>query len=205
MQTQSRRSPGSPRPRSSDTSGCLKRSPRRRPFRFRRRRCLNERTPETTTAEDAMDTSDNQLTTSAIRTGSDVLNTPDPRRWWALALLCGGFSEHGLQWVLSAYALTYGGLLLLGGRAADLLGRRRLFMTGVLLLTAASLVCGLARASSPPSWPASCWPESARRWRSCSQAARGQRRSTNERRTKNGKGRHQRQRLARRSDPRPGR
>src|SRR3954447_6616780 len=155
-------------------------------------------------------------------------NVPDPRRWWALTLLCGaffmvlldativlvalpsiqadlGFSEQGLQWVLSAYALTFGGLLLLGGRAADLLGRRRLFMAGVLLFTAASLVCGLARASSPPSWPASCWPESARRWRSCSQAAREQRRSTNERRTKNGKGRHQRQRLARRSDPRPGR
>ena len=55
-----------------------------------------------------------------------------------------GFSEQGLQWVLSAYALTFGGLLLLGGRAADLLGRRRLSMTGVLLFTAASLVCGLA-------------------------------------------------------------
>jgi EmrB/QacA subfamily drug resistance transporter len=46
--------------------------------------------------------------------------------------------------VLSAYALTFGGLLLLGGRAADLLGRRRLFMTGVLLFTVASLMCGLA-------------------------------------------------------------
>jgi EmrB/QacA subfamily drug resistance transporter len=55
-----------------------------------------------------------------------------------------GFSERGLQWVLSAYALTFGGLLLLGGRAADLLGRRRLFMTGVLFFTAASLMCGLA-------------------------------------------------------------
>jgi len=109
----------------------------------------------------------NPLTTSAPRSGGDVLNTPDPRRWWALTLLCGaffmvildativlvalpsiqadiGFSEQGLQWVLSAYALTFGGLLLLGGRAADLLGRRRLFMTGVLLFTAASLVCGLA-------------------------------------------------------------
>ena len=46
--------------------------------------------------------------------------------------------------MLSAYALTFGGLLLLGGRAADLLGRRRLFMAGVLFFTAASLVCGLA-------------------------------------------------------------
>src|SRR5690348_8449539 len=91
----------------------------------------------------------------------------DPRRWWALALLCGAFfmvildgtitivalpsigadlsfSEQGLQWVLSAYALTFGGLLLLGGRAADLLGRRRVFMAGVLLFTAASLGCALA-------------------------------------------------------------
>ena len=70
---------------------------------------------------------------------------PDPRRWWALALLCGaffmvildaaivivalpsiegdlGFSASGLQWVISAYALTFGGILLLGGRSADLLG-----------------------------------------------------------------------------------
>src|SRR5689334_23821969 len=49
-----------------------------------------------------------------------------------------------LAWVLSAYALTFGGLLLLGGRAADLLGRRRVFMAGVVLFTAASLMCGLA-------------------------------------------------------------
>jgi MFS family permease len=46
--------------------------------------------------------------------------------------------------VLSAYALPFGGLLLLGGRAADLLGRGRLFMAGVLFFTAASLLCGLA-------------------------------------------------------------
>ncbi len=95
---------------------------------------------------------------------------PDPRRWYALALLCGAFfmvildanivvvalpsieealsfSDQGLQWVVSAYALTFAGLLLLGGRAADLLGRRRVFMAGLLLFTAASLVCGLA--SSP--------------------------------------------------------
>src|SRR5688500_16195749 len=94
----------------------------------------------------------------------------DPRRWRALALLCGAFfmvildsaivtvalpsiqqeldfSVQGLPWVVSAYALTFAGLLLLGGRAADLLGRRRVFMAGLLLFTAASLVCGLA--SSP--------------------------------------------------------
>ena len=92
---------------------------------------------------------------------------PDSRRWWALALLCGaffmvildaaivtvalpsiqadlGFSAQGLQWVVSAYALTFAGLLLLGGRAADLLGRRRVFMVGVVVFTGASLLCGLA-------------------------------------------------------------
>jgi EmrB/QacA subfamily drug resistance transporter len=91
----------------------------------------------------------------------------DPRRWWALALLCGAFfmvildaaivtvalpsiqedldfSAQGLQWVVSAYALTFAGLLLLGGRAADLLGRRRVFMVGIALFTLASLLCGLA-------------------------------------------------------------
>jgi EmrB/QacA subfamily drug resistance transporter len=92
---------------------------------------------------------------------------PDPKRWWALALLCGAFfmvildvsivnvalpsiqkdlhfSQGDLQWVLSAYALTFGGFLLLGGRAADLLGRRRVFMVGVVVFTAASLACGLS-------------------------------------------------------------
>jgi EmrB/QacA subfamily drug resistance transporter len=53
-------------------------------------------------------------------------------------------SESGLQWVVTAYGLTFGGLLLLGGRAADLLGRRRIFMLGLAVFTAASLACGLA-------------------------------------------------------------
>jgi EmrB/QacA subfamily drug resistance transporter len=89
------------------------------------------------------------------------------RKWFALALLCGAFfmvildaaivtvalpsiekeldfSAQGLQWVISAYALTFAGLLLLGGRAADLLGRRRVFMVGVAVFTLASLLCGLA-------------------------------------------------------------
>src|SRR4029453_8740751 len=122
-----------------------------------------------------VEASGNPVNTSAPRSGGEVLKTPDPRRWWALVLLCGAFfmvildativlaalpsiqadigcSEQGLQWVLSAYALPFGGLLLLGGRSADLLGRRRLFMTGVLLFTAASLVCGLAW--SPAGLPA---------------------------------------------------
>ena len=94
-------------------------------------------------------------------------SVPDPKRWWALALLCSAyfmvildvsivnvalpsikedlnFAQGDLQWVLSAYALTFGGFLLLGGRTADLLGRRRVFMSGVALFTAASLLCGLS-------------------------------------------------------------
>ena len=54
------------------------------------------------------------------------------------------FSSGDLQWVLSAYLLSFGGLLLLGGRAADLLGRRRVFMAGTALFALASLACGLA-------------------------------------------------------------
>src|SRR5881394_4288108 len=54
------------------------------------------------------------------------------------------FSETNLQWVATAYALTFGGFLLLGGRAADLLGRRRVLMAGLGLISAASLGAGLA-------------------------------------------------------------
>jgi EmrB/QacA subfamily drug resistance transporter len=91
----------------------------------------------------------------------------DRRRWFALALLCAvqfmvvldiaivnvalpsiqvdlGFSQQNLQWVISAYALAFGGFLLLGGRTADLLGRRRVFVSGTLLFTLGSLLCGLA-------------------------------------------------------------
>src|SRR3954454_1737819 len=94
-------------------------------------------------------------------------SVPDPRRWKALALLCVaffmvildsaivvvalpsihadlGFSARDLQWVLSAYLLSFGGLLLLGGRAADLLGRRRMFIVGTGLFALASLACGEA-------------------------------------------------------------
>ena len=54
------------------------------------------------------------------------------------------FSESNLQWVVTAYGLTFGGFLLLGGRAADLLGRRRILMAGLAVFTAASLGAGLA-------------------------------------------------------------
>jgi len=55
-----------------------------------------------------------------------------------------GFSQQNLQWVISAYALVFGGFLLLGGRTADLLGRRRIFMLGLIAFTIGSLLCGLA-------------------------------------------------------------
>ena len=94
----------------------------------------------------------------------------DPRRWKALAVLSIaylmvvldisivnvalpsiqedlGFSASGLQWVVSGYALTFGGLLLLGGRAGDLLGRRRVFMVGLALFSVFSLLCGLSTSS----------------------------------------------------------
>src|SRR6185295_14735321 len=92
---------------------------------------------------------------------------PDPRRWKALAIVCAAFfmtvldvsivnvalpsigkalhfSRDNLQWVITAYSITFGGFLLLGGRAADLLGRRRLFLAGVVVFTIASFFCGLA-------------------------------------------------------------
>jgi EmrB/QacA subfamily drug resistance transporter len=91
----------------------------------------------------------------------------DRRKWLALALLSVvqfmvvldiaivnvalpsmkvdlGFSQEDLQWVISAYALVFGGFLLLGGRAADLLGRRRLFLAGLVVFTLSSLLAGLA-------------------------------------------------------------
>src|SRR3954453_18580292 len=59
-----------------------------------------------------------------------------------------GFSADGLQWVVNAYTLTFGGLLLLGGRMSDILGRRRLFMVGLALFAVASLAGGFATSSA---------------------------------------------------------
>jgi EmrB/QacA subfamily drug resistance transporter len=56
-----------------------------------------------------------------------------------------GFSEQSLSWVLNAYTLIFGGFLLLGGRAADRLGRRRLFMAGIAVFSGASLICGVSQ------------------------------------------------------------
>jgi EmrB/QacA subfamily drug resistance transporter len=97
--------------------------------------------------------------------------TRSERRWSALALIVTAqfmvvldvaivnvalpsiqtdldFSQANLQWVISAYAILFGGALLLGGRLADLLGRRRLFIAGLALFTGSSLLCGLAWSES---------------------------------------------------------
>ena len=92
---------------------------------------------------------------------------PNPRRWLILAVVGAAFfmtvldvaivtvaipsiqkdlsmAESTVQWLLTAYAITFGGFLLLGGRMADLLGRRRIFVVGLILFTLASLTCGLS-------------------------------------------------------------
>jgi EmrB/QacA subfamily drug resistance transporter len=96
-----------------------------------------------------------------------ITSAPDPRRWWALALIAVaqflvimdtsiigvalpqiqsalGFSQSGLSWVFNAYVVAFGGLLLLGGKLADLYGARRIFALGFVILTGASLLTGFA-------------------------------------------------------------
>jgi EmrB/QacA subfamily drug resistance transporter len=100
----------------------------------------------------------------------EATSSPDPRRWKALIVLSIaylmvvldtaivnvalptiqddlGFASENLQWVVTAYGLTFGGFLLLGGRAGDILGRRRLFITGLVLFAGFSLLCGFASSS----------------------------------------------------------
>lgn len=95
------------------------------------------------------------------------MSLPDPKRWKALALLCAaqfivildtsiigvalpaiqadlGFTDEGLSWIFNAYVIAFGGLLLLGGKLADVFGARRIFLWGFGVLTAASAVAGLA-------------------------------------------------------------
>src|SRR6516165_7240448 len=91
----------------------------------------------------------------------------DRRRWTALIVLCAGmlmiildqtivnvalpsiqrdlgFSQSSLAWVVNAYLIPFGGLLLLAGRLGDLLGRKRILITGLVVFTLASLLCGLS-------------------------------------------------------------
>jgi EmrB/QacA subfamily drug resistance transporter len=100
-------------------------------------------------------------------TARPVLPTDDRARWRALAVLCAGmlmtildqtivnvalpsiqddlgFSRSGLAWVVNAYMVAFGGLLLLAGRLGDLAGRRNVLVAGLVVFTAASLMCGLA-------------------------------------------------------------
>jgi EmrB/QacA subfamily drug resistance transporter len=104
---------------------------------------------------------------SEILTEATAVDEPDSRRWLALAVIVAAqfmvvldvaivnvalpsirtdlhFSQESLQWVITAYAILFGGALLLGGRLADLLGRRRLFVAGLAVFTVFSLLDGLA-------------------------------------------------------------
>lgn len=95
------------------------------------------------------------------------MSTPDPRRWQALFILCLAqffvimdtsiigvalpaiqqelsIQQHNLSWIFNSYVIVFGGLLLLGGRLADLFGPRRIFLLGFLVLTLASLLAGVA-------------------------------------------------------------
>src|SRR3712207_5727175 len=97
--------------------------------------------------------------------------TTDRQRWLALYVLCTGmlmvvldltvvnvalpsiqddlgFSTASLAWVVNAYLITFGGLLLLAGRLGDLLGRRRIFLAGLAVFSVASLLCGLAQSQA---------------------------------------------------------
>src|SRR6201997_1470986 len=104
----------------------------------------------------------------AMTSGSTLSADADRGRWTALVVLCVGvlmiildstvvnvalpsiqrdlgFSQTNLAWVVNAYLISFGGLLLLAGRLGDLLGRRRIFLVGMVLFTAASFVCGLSQ------------------------------------------------------------
>jgi MFS family permease len=116
------------------------------------------------------------------RSSAREVSGGDPRRWRALGVLAAiqfmlvlditvvtvalpriqydlGFSHAGLAWVINGYVLTAGGLLLLGGRLADLFGRRRLFLIGVLVFGVASALSGAAVLPACSAAPRDCsWP-----------------------------------------------
>src|SRR5918997_2885346 len=100
--------------------------------------------------------------------GAMTSSSSDRKRWLALYVLCAGalmivldativnvalpsiqddldFSNSNLAWVVNAYLIPFGGLLLLAGRAGDLIGQRRIFLAGLAVFTAASLLCAVAQ------------------------------------------------------------
>src|SRR6266516_5810492 len=102
-----------------------------------------------------------------IRQDNEAARRAERTRWIALVVLCAGmlmiildqtivnvalpsiqrdlgFSQSSLAWVVNAYLIPFGGVLLLAGRLGDLVGRRRVFLTGIAVFTAASLLCGLS-------------------------------------------------------------
>jgi EmrB/QacA subfamily drug resistance transporter len=106
--------------------------------------------------------------TTTVAPGAEAAQEADRRRWPALYVLCGGllmivldativnvalpsiqddlrFSQSNLAWVVNAYLIAFGGLLLLAGRLGDLIGQRRIFLIGLGVFTAASLLCALAQ------------------------------------------------------------
>jgi EmrB/QacA subfamily drug resistance transporter len=123
------------------------------------------RAPEQRTASDGTRArhADAQITSSA----AELASRSERRRWIALAVLCLGqlmmvldstivnvalpsiqhdlsFSQGNLTWVLDGYLITFGGFLLLAGRLGDLVGRKRVFLSGLVLFTVASVLCGIA-------------------------------------------------------------
>ncbi len=105
---------------------------------------------------------------AAATTGPDTNAAEDRSRWLALYVLCAGmlmivlditivnvalpsiqddlgFSQSNLAWVVNAYLVPFGGLLLLAGRLGDLLGQRRIFLVGLVVFTTASLLCGISQ------------------------------------------------------------
>src|SRR4051812_47333546 len=108
------------------------------------------------------------MTDNAVRPPPESAREHDRDRWVALVVLCAGFlmiildqtivnvalpsiqddldfSQSSLAWVVNAYLIPFGGLLLLAGRLGDLIGRRRMYLTGLALFTLASVACGAAQ------------------------------------------------------------
>ncbi len=125
------------------------------------------------TTADQLSTTADQLSTTADRfdppnsSAQEASRRSERRRWIALAVLCLGqlmmvldativnvalpsiqrdlhFTQSSLTWVIDAYLITFGGFLLLAGRMGDLIGRKRVFLSGLVLFTAASVLCGVA-------------------------------------------------------------